>query len=59
MAKALGNISYNLRAVTKILKAWSKETGIGMVYKCGKCKKEYEGKQAVCPHCGDPKTYTD
>jgi len=57
MAQALYNISKATRETNRILSAWSKETGIGMIYKCGNCKKKYEGRKAVCPHCGDPKTY--
>jgi len=57
MAVALGNISQAVRNTNRIISAWSRETGIGLKYKCGKCKKSYEGKKAVCPHCGDPKTY--
>jgi len=57
MAFALNNISRAVRNIDRIISAWSRETGIGLVYKCGKCKKAYEGRKAVCPHCGDPKTY--
>jgi rubrerythrin len=57
MAVALGNISHSVRNTNRIISAWSKETGIGLIYKCSKCKKSYEGRKTVCPHCGDPKTY--
>jgi rRNA maturation endonuclease Nob1 len=57
MAIALSNISTAVRNTNRIISAWSKETGIGMIFRCGNCKKNYEGRKAVCPHCGDPKTY--
>jgi rubrerythrin len=57
MAQALYNISKAVRNTNRIMSAWSKEKGIGFIYKCAKCKKTYEGKKAVCPHCGDVKTY--
>jgi rubrerythrin len=57
MAVALGNISKAVRNTDRIISDWSRETGIGLMYKCKNCKKHYEGRQAVCPHCGDPKTY--
>jgi rubrerythrin len=57
MAVALGNISQAVRNTNRIISAWSRETGIGLVFKCSKCNKSYEGKKAVCPHCGDQKTY--
>ena len=57
MAVALNNISKAVRNTNRIISAWSKETGIGLMYSCKKCYKSYEGKQATCPHCGDPKTY--
>jgi rubrerythrin len=58
MAAALKNISDNTKSIRRILIAWSKETGIGYIYTCGKCKKSYEGRQPKCPHCGDEKTYS-
>ena len=57
MAGALSNISSAVRNSNRIMSAWSRETGIGLIIKCKNCKKEYEGKQAFCPHCKDPKTY--
>jgi len=54
---SLLNISSMLKNTNKVISAWSKETGIGFVYKCEKCKKTFTGMQAVCTHCGDPKTY--
>ncbi len=57
MAMALKNISEAVRNTDRIISAWSRETGIGLVYNCINCKKNYENRKAVCPHCGDPKTY--
>jgi rRNA maturation endonuclease Nob1 len=57
MSFNLGNIRKNLQSIQRILKAWQEETGYGLVYDCKKCNKKYEGKKAVCPHCGDPKQY--
>ena len=57
MAVALSNISSNIKVIKKVVESWAKETGYGMTYKCIKCKKPYEGKQPVCPHCGEPKVY--
>jgi len=57
MAAALGNISYAVRNTNRIISAWSKETGIGFIIKCKKCKKKFEGKLPKCPHCGDEKVY--
>ena len=58
MALALTNISKATRNVERILTAWSKDTGIGFIFKCNKCKKKFEGKQPKCPHCGDIKDYS-
>jgi hypothetical protein len=57
MAAALANISRNLKYIARVMFAWSKDTGIGMIYKCIDCKKEYEGRQLKCPHCNLPITY--
>jgi len=57
MAGTLSNISKVVRNSDRIISAWSRETGIGLIYKCKKCNKHYEGRLAVCPNCGDPKTY--
>jgi hypothetical protein len=59
MAAALSNISSNLKYIARVMHAWSKDTGIGMIYKCKDCKKEYEGRQPKCPYCGTAKTYTN
>ena len=58
MAVALTNISKATRNIDRIITAWSKDTGIGHIYKCKKCKKKYSGKQPMCPHCGDIKDYS-
>ena len=52
MAVALNNISRNTRNIHRILAAWSKETGIGLLTPCKSCKKLVSGKPAECPHCG-------
>ncbi|MCX6245751.1 MAG: hypothetical protein NTU98_13735 [Bacteroidetes bacterium] len=57
MAVALGNISRAVRNTDRIISAWSRETGIGVISGCKKCGKRFEGRPAVCPHCGEPKTY--
>ncbi len=57
MAVALANISTAVRNTNRIISAWSRETGKGLIYKCKNCKKHYDGRQAVCPHCQDPKTF--
>lgn len=56
MALALHNISNATRNINRIMTAWSHETGIGMIFKCNVCKNNYNGRQPVCPHCGDKKT---
>jgi len=58
MSFNLGNIRKNLQSIQRILKSWQEETGYGIVYTCENCKKKYEGKKAVCPHCGDLQKYS-
>jgi hypothetical protein len=58
MAVALHNISKNVRNINRFITGWGTENGYGIVYTCKKCKKPYSGKQAVCPYCGDVKSYT-
>jgi rRNA maturation endonuclease Nob1 len=53
----LHNISVSVRNTERVISAWSKETGIGFIIKCKKCKKKFEGKLPKCPHCGDEKVY--
>ena len=53
----LHNISVSVRNTERVISAWSKETGIGFIIKCKKCKKKFEGKLPKCPHCGDEKEY--
>jgi rubrerythrin len=57
MSFNLGNIRKNLQSIQRMLKAWQEETGYGVVYSCEKCNKKYEGKKAVCPHCGEAIKY--
>jgi len=64
MAAALSNISKAAKATAKttenmsrILNAWSEETGIGMINTCKKCNKAFKGKPTICPHCEAPQIY--
>lgn len=59
MAKALGNISENMRNVIKVLNAWQQETEYGFVRKCKKCGKFIIGKPAVCTDCEDKNDYSN
>jgi len=58
MAAALGNISNAMKNMNRIISAWSDDTGIGLMFHCKKCKKNYMGRQSICPNCKDPKDYT-
>jgi rRNA maturation endonuclease Nob1 len=53
MAAALANISKNLKNVNRILVAWTRETGIGLITQCKKCHRGIHGKVDKCPHCGE------
>jgi len=57
MAVALRNISQNVKNINRFISGWGSENGYGIVYTCKNCKRPYPGKQAVCPHCGDVKSY--
>ena len=52
MAAALANISRNLINVNRILVAWTRETGIGLITQCKKGHRGIHSKVEVCPHCG-------
>jgi rubrerythrin len=59
MAAALGNISSNLRRVTKVLNDLAKDKGYGMHYTCPDCKTVFEGKLPKCPKCNKEFTYNE
>jgi len=51
MAANIGAMKNELRQITRFINHYSRETGIGMSYKCGSCGKSFAGKQKECPHC--------
>jgi hypothetical protein len=57
MAAALANISRNIKNINRFITGWGSENAYGMVYTCKNCKRTYAGRQKVCPHCGDVKSY--
>jgi hypothetical protein len=58
MAVALVIISRAVRNTNRIVSAWSKETGIGLRFKCKQCKRTFEGRQPFCPFCGAEQRYS-
>ena len=50
----IGTIVGELKKMNQVLSAWSRETGIGLITKCKKCKRGIHGKLEKCPHCGEP-----
>jgi rubrerythrin len=57
MAAALANISRNIKNINRFITGWGSENAYGIVYRCKNCNKSYPGRQPVCPHCGDVKSY--
>jgi len=51
MASGIGSMKRDMAKIRKFVDAYSKETGIGMSFKCAACNKTFVGKQETCPHC--------
>ena len=58
MAAALANISKNIKNINRFITGWGSENGYGVVYTCKNCKRSYTGRQPICPHCKDVKSYS-
>lgn len=51
MAFNISGINKEIIKIRKFIDAYSKDTGIGISFVCGKCKKKFVSKQEMCPHC--------